>query len=106
MITNVRTKAEVAVVLAETATVRVTKNGNAKTLAVPARVAELATVDVGDVFQVHAEGNDRLVFDRVTSPQVSRYVGRGRDRVFEVGPEGFLVARRDTVTLRPVSWDF
>lgn len=87
-------------------TVRVSKNGNAKTLTVPARVAEEAAVDVGDVFQVRTEGGDRIVFDRVAPGRIGRRIGRGGDRAFEIGPEGAVAAPRDTVHLRPVSWDF
>jgi hypothetical protein len=86
--------------------VRVSRNGNARTLSIPAEIAEAAHIDIGDLFRVEVMG-EALIYRRVTgagTPGV--FTGSGADRVMELPRRAGAAARGDPAPAPAIDWDF
>ncbi|MDO8672681.1 MAG: AbrB/MazE/SpoVT family DNA-binding domain-containing protein [Dehalococcoidia bacterium] len=94
------------VAAAQSGPVRVSRNGNARTLAVPAEIAKRAHIEVGDQYMVEAFGND-LVFRRVNSDRLSgHFVGEGASRVLELPRGSGMTIGPDPEVPELIDWDF
>lgn len=91
---------------AQSGPVRVSRNGNARTLAVPAEIARKAHIEVGDQYMVQALGSD-LVFRRVSNDRwAGRFLGEGPNRVLELPRGSSMALGPDPVEPEPIDWDF
>lgn len=91
---------------AVTKPVRVTRNGNARTLSIPAEIADAAHIDVGDLFQVEVAG-DAVIYRRVSSLRSpGAFSGTGVDRVMELPRRAGTAAGRDPSPVPAIDWDF
>lgn len=88
-----------------TSSVRVTKNGNAKTLTVPSRLAESVGAEVGTEYTVRAEGR-RIVYEPLDMQGGGHFEGEGPDRVYVVAAGHAVPVGRDETPLKPIDWDF
>ncbi len=93
--------------------VRVTKNGNARTLTVPAEIVAAAGIELGDQYTVYAL-DGTLIYRRVLeearplepgSPR-GQFVGEGCNRYFELYPGAAVPAGPDPAPREPIDWDF
>ena len=88
---------------------RVSRNGNARTLSIPAEIAEAAQIDTGDLFQVEAVG-DALIYRRLGGARGARtpgvFAGTGTDRALELPRRGGTAAGRDPSPVPAIDWDF
>lgn len=87
-------------------TVRVTKNGNARTLAVPAAIAESQHIDTGDEYVVQPVGRGDLLYRRSEHAAGSFFVGSGADRTLVAGDNDAWPAGRDQLADRGIDWSF
>ncbi len=78
-------------------TVRVTKNGNARTLAVPAPIAESQHIDTGDEYVVQPVGQGDLLYRRSERATGSYFVGSGADRALVAGDNDAWPAGRGQI---------
>lgn len=86
--------------------VRVTRNGNTRTLSIPAEVAAAAHIDIGDLFEVEASG-DVLIYRRLAAPRATgEFVGSGADRVLELPRRAGIAVGTDPSPAPPIDWDF
>jgi bifunctional DNA-binding transcriptional regulator/antitoxin component of YhaV-PrlF toxin-antitoxin module len=86
--------------------VRVTRNGNARTLVIPADIAEAVQVEIGDHYQVEAAG-DTLIYRRVSGAAGhGAFAGSGPDRVLELPRRGGAATGVDPAQVPPLDWDF
>src|SRR5689334_4324814 len=96
----------VAEVSTPTRPVKVSRNGNARTLSIPAEIAAAAHIDVGDEFQVEAIG-DTLVYRRLSGQRSPGIVtGSGADRVMDLPPRAGMAVGPDPSPVPPIDWDF
>ncbi len=87
------------------AKVRVTRNGNSRTLAVPSEIARKAHAEPGVEYVVEVQGDD-ILYRRSTSAGVLA-VGRGADRHVVASPGRAVMAARDEAALGGLTgWDF
>lgn len=87
-------------------TVRVTRNGNARTLAVPAPIAESQHIDTGDEYLVEPVGGGDLLYRRSDHASDSYFVGSGSDRTLVAGENDAWPAGRDPITDSGIDWNF
>ena len=86
--------------------VRVSRNGNACTLAIPAEILRLGDIRQGDRFVVSYVDGD-LLYHRVADDRLrGRFVGEGNDRAFELARGTVVPGGPDPVTAPPIDWDF
>ena len=86
--------------------VRVSKNGNARTLVVPAEIVRAAHVETGDQYMVEVTDGD-LVFSPIQpGRERGRFVGEGANRVLEFSRGAGMPAGADPVQPDPIDWDF
>lgn len=92
--------------IARVSTVRVTKNGNARTLAVPAPIAESQHIATGDEYVVQPVGGGDLLYRRSKHAAGSFFVGTGADRTLVAGDHDAWPAGRDQIADRGIDWSF
>ncbi len=101
-----RTRAREA---ARTRAVRVTRNGNARTLTVPAEIATAQHIEVGDEYTVEAINGD-LFFRRADRTDTERprgyFVGEGCNRVYVLPKGASFPVGPDPSPAPPLDWDF
>jgi antitoxin component of MazEF toxin-antitoxin module len=86
--------------------VRVSRNGNARTLSIPAEIAEAAHIDYGDIFQIAVVG-DTLVYRRQSGQRApGTFAGEGAERVFELQRRAGMAVGSDPSPVPPIDWDF
>ena len=98
--------------------VRVTRNGNSRTLTVPADIAAAAAIEPGDQFMVEAI-DGTLIYRPVTQEQGPNedqdyvpggprgyFVGEGRERYFQLYRGAAIIPGPDPAPLREIDWDF
>lgn len=86
--------------------VRVSKNGNARTLTVPAEIVAEAGIELGDQYMVEAIDGD-LIYRRVDGDRPrGRIIGEGAQRYLEIPRGGLIPAGPDPVERPPIDWDF
>lgn len=83
--------------------VRVARNGNSRTLAIPAEIARLAGIEPGDEFLVTPVG-DALIYRRA-GHQRTETRGEGRDRHAVLARGAVVEAVDDEHRNRPADWD-
>jgi len=95
-----------AVASAATKPVRVSRNGNARTLSIPAEIAEAAHIDTGDLFQVEVLG-DILMYRRLSNARLpGTFAGSGADRLMELPRRAATAVGSDPAPVTPIDWDF
>jgi hypothetical protein len=94
-------------VVADLRPVRVTRNGNTRTLAIPVEVVEAAHIEVGDVFRLAEVTADTLTYRRVdpAGPR-GELRGTGADRVLELPRGAGMSVGPDPSPVPPLDWDF
>jgi antitoxin component of MazEF toxin-antitoxin module len=98
--------------------VRVTRNGNSRTLTIPAKIASAAAIEPGDQFMVEVV-DGALVYrpveisgpadrDHEYVPGGPRgyFVGEGKERYFQLYRGAAIIAGPDPVERLPIDWDF
>ena len=98
--------------------VRVARNGNSRTLTIPAEIASAAEIKTGDQFMVEVV-DGALIYRRVELsgpadpdhdyvPGGPRgyFVGEGRDRYFQLYRGAAIIPGPDPFPLREIDWDF
>lgn len=86
--------------------VKVSRNGNARTLTVPAEIAAAAHIEPGDLFMVEAVDGD-LFYRRVDRGRpAGRFVGEGAQRHLVLPRGATIPAGPDPVPHEPIDWDF
>jgi len=83
--------------------VRVARNGNSKTLAIPAEVARLAGIEPGDEYVVTQVGNS-LVYRRVDH-RGAEVRGEGPDRYAVLARGAVVPVGADPAPSGPLDWD-
>lgn len=83
--------------------VRVARNGNSKTLAIPAEVARLAGIEPGDGYVVTQVGNS-LVYRRVDHHGAD-IRGEGTDRHAVLARGAVVPVGEDPAPSDPLDWD-
>lgn len=92
--------------IARLPTVRVSRNGNARTLAVPALIAESQQIDTGDEYVVLPVGGGDLLYRRSERASESYFVGTGADRALVAGEHDAWSAGRDPIPDSGIDWNF
>lgn len=87
-------------------TVRVTRNGNARTLVVPVPIAESQHIDTGDEYVVQPVGGGDLLYRRSAHASSSYFAGRGADRTLVAGDNDAWPAGRDPIADSGIGWTF
>lgn len=87
-------------------TVRVTRNGNARTLAVPAPIVDSQHIETGDEYVVQPIGGGDLLYRRQEHETSSFFVGTGSDRALVVGENDAWPAGHDQVEDSGIDWNF
>jgi len=86
--------------------VRVSKNGNARTLTVPAEICAAAQIELGDEYMVEVVDGD-LIYRRLDQDRPrGRFVGTGKDRYYELPRGATIPAGPDPTPRVPIDWDF
>jgi antitoxin component of MazEF toxin-antitoxin module len=86
--------------------VRVSRNGNARTLSIPAEIAAAAHIDIGDLFQVEVVG-DALIYRRLSNTRSQgTFAGTGTDRVMELPRSAGTAVGPDPSPVPGLEWDF
>lgn len=93
--------------ISATRPVRVTRNGNARTLTVPAEIAAAVGIETGDHYTVEAS-DGVLIYRRMDADRPRGYfVGEGCQRYFQLYRGAAVIAGPDPAPLREIEdWDF
>ncbi|MBI4493459.1 MAG: AbrB/MazE/SpoVT family DNA-binding domain-containing protein [Chloroflexi bacterium] len=84
----------------------VSRNGNSRTLTIPAEVAEREQIEVGETFYVEA-GPEGLFYRRAKGLLPGRrFVGEGAERFLALPEGAALAAGEDPAPLAPIDWDY
>jgi hypothetical protein len=90
----------------EAGPVRVSRNGNARTLTVPAEIASAAEIEVGDEYMVQAIDGS-LIYRPVEGVRPrGRFVGTGKDRHYELPRGATMPTGPDPAPVAPIDWDY
>ncbi len=85
---------------------RVSRNGNARTLTVPAEIAAVAQIELGDEYMVEVIDGD-LVYQRVGHGRPrGRFVGDGGHRCLELPRGAAMPVGADPIPRALTDWDF
>ncbi len=86
--------------------VRVSRNGNARTLTVPAEIVAVAQIELGDEYMVEAIDGD-LLYRRVGRDRPrGRFVGNEGDRSLELPRGAGMPVGADPIPRALTDWDF
>lgn len=89
----------------EERTVRVSRNGNSRTLSIPAGIVDQEQIEVGEVFRVEARP-DGLFYRRVTERTHWYLAGEGNDRHVVIEGEMVSMAGDDPSPRPSLDWDY
>lgn len=87
-------------------TVKVSRNGNACTLGVPAPIAESEHIAPGDEYVVEAIGGGDLLYRKRDQSSQGYFVGTGVDRAFVLGQRDAWPAAADPILDSAIDWNF
>ena len=85
--------------------VRVSRNGNSRTLSIPAAIAEQERIDAGETFFVEVRP-DGLFYRRADAQPGWRIVGEGRDQYVIVDAAAISTVGPDPSPRPPRDWDY
>ena len=89
----------------EERTVRVSRNGNSRTLSIPATIVDQEQIEVGEVFRVEARP-DGLFYRRAAERTHWYLAGEGDDRHVVIEGEMVGVAGDDPALRPALDWDY
>ncbi len=85
--------------------VRVTRNGNSRTLVIPAAIVEQAQIQSGEVFHVELVSGG-ILYRRIAVEPHWRFAGEGADRHVVVGAGAIGVVEADPSPRPSRDWDY
>jgi antitoxin component of MazEF toxin-antitoxin module len=85
--------------------VRVTRNGNSRTLTIPSEIVAEQGIELGEQFCVEASP-DTIVYRRLGAATPWRLVGEGVERYVVLSPDAVVIADPDPSPRPPLDWDY
>jgi len=91
--------------LPEEPTIRVSRNGNSRTLSIPATIVDQEQIEVGEVFRVEARP-DGLFYRRIAERTHWYLAGKGNNRRVIIEAEMIGVVGDDPAPRPALDWDY
>jgi antitoxin component of MazEF toxin-antitoxin module len=85
--------------------VRVTRNGNSRTLSIPVEIVEQQGIETGEVYCVEASP-DTIVYRRLRASTPWKVIGEGAERYVVLSPEAMILPGPDPSPRPPLDWDY
>lgn len=85
--------------------VKVTRNGNSRTLSIPSEIVAEQGIELGEQFCVEASP-DTIVYRRLGAAKPWTLIGEGAGRHVVLSPDAVVIAGPDLSPRPPLDWDY